>query len=125
MDLGETCDLVASLEVIHLLLGLACIHKIKLFQMDVKSAFLNKYLSEKVFVAQRKGIIDPAHPQHVYKLHKGLYGLKQAPRAWYDKLTDGFIEQMQSEFEMSLVKELAFCLGFQVRKCSNGIFQSQ
>ena len=49
--------------------------------MDVKSAFLNRYLQEEVFVAQHKGFEDPLHPDHVYKLKKALYRLKQAPRA--------------------------------------------
>ena len=55
--------------------------------MDVKSAYLNRYLHEEVFVAQPKGFEDPLHPNHVYKLKKALYGLKQAPRAWYERLT--------------------------------------
>ncbi|KAA0033528.1 uncharacterized protein E5676_scaffold104G00910 [Cucumis melo var. makuwa] len=55
--------------------------------MDVKSAFLNGYLNEEVYVAQPKGFVDFEHPKHVYKLNKALYGLKQAPRAWYDRLT--------------------------------------
>ncbi|TYK14799.1 gag-pol polyprotein [Cucumis melo var. makuwa] len=52
------------------------------YRMDVKSAFLNDYLNEEVFVAQPKGFVDSEFPQHVYKLNKALYGLKQAPRAW-------------------------------------------
>ncbi|KAA0048229.1 gag-pol polyprotein [Cucumis melo var. makuwa] len=55
--------------------------------MDVKSAFLNGYLNEEVYVAQPKGFVDFEHPKHVYKLNKALYGLKQASRAWYDRLT--------------------------------------
>ncbi|CAM8953840.1 unnamed protein product [Rhodiola kirilowii] len=55
--------------------------------MDVKSVFLNGLLSEEVYVAQQKGIEDPHHPYHVYRLKKPLYGLKQAPRAWYERLT--------------------------------------
>ena len=55
--------------------------------MDVKSAFLNGYLNEEVYVEQPKGFVDTNHPEHVYKLRKALYGLKQAPRAWYERLT--------------------------------------
>ncbi|KAA0051794.1 uncharacterized protein E6C27_scaffold60G002030 [Cucumis melo var. makuwa] len=61
--------------------------KFKLFQMDVKSVFLNGYLNEEVYVAQPKGFVDSEFPQYVYKLNKALYGLKQAPRAWYERLT--------------------------------------
>ncbi|TYK11265.1 uncharacterized protein E5676_scaffold227G001210 [Cucumis melo var. makuwa] len=64
-----------------------CIQKFKLYQMDVKSVFLNGYLNEEVYVAQPKCFVDSEHPKHVYKLNKALYGLKQAPRAWYDQLT--------------------------------------
>ncbi|CAM8895755.1 unnamed protein product [Rhodiola kirilowii] len=55
--------------------------------MDVKSAFLNVFLNEEVYVAQPKGFEDPHHPTHVYRLKKALYGLQQAPRAWYERLT--------------------------------------
>jgi len=60
----------------------------KLFQMDVKSAFLNGFINELVFVEQPPGFEDPRYPNHVYRLNKVLYGLKQAPRAWYERLRD-------------------------------------
>ena len=55
--------------------------------MDVKSAFLNEFLNEEVFVEQLKGFQDPHFQDHVLRLKKALYRLKQAPRAWYDRLT--------------------------------------
>ncbi|KAL4014657.1 hypothetical protein IC575_026866 [Cucumis melo] len=87
VDFDETFAPVARLEAIRLLLGISCIKKFKLYQMDVKSAFLNGYLNEEVYVAQPKGFIDFEYPQHVYKLNKALYRLKQAPKASYEQLT--------------------------------------
>ena len=58
--------------------------------MDIKSAFLNEILNEKVYVEQPKGFEDP---HHSYRLKKDLYGLKQAPRAWYERLTNFLIEK--------------------------------
>ncbi|CAM8889388.1 unnamed protein product [Rhodiola kirilowii] len=87
IDFEETFAPVARLEAIRLLLALACHLKFRLFQMDVKSAFLNGFLNEEVYVAQPKGFEDPHHPDSVYHLKKALYGLKQAPRAWYERLT--------------------------------------
>nr|GEV95014.1 retrovirus-related Pol polyprotein from transposon TNT 1-94 [Tanacetum cinerariifolium] len=57
-----------------------------IYQMDVKTAFLNGELKEELYVNQPEGFVDPDHPTHVYRLKKALYGLKQAPRAWYDTL---------------------------------------
>jgi hypothetical protein len=65
--------------------------KFKLYQMDVKSVFLNDYLHEEVYVEQPKGFIDPNFPEHVYRLKKALYGLKQAPGAWYERLIEFLI----------------------------------
>jgi len=86
VDFDETFAPVARLESIRQPLGIACILKIKLHQMDVKSAFLNGFLQEEVYVAQPKGFEDPHFPEHVYKLKKALYDLKQAPRAWYERV---------------------------------------
>jgi hypothetical protein len=88
LDFGETFPPVARLESIHILLAYATHHSFKLFQMDVKSAFLNGPIKEEVYVEQPSGFEDDRYPDHVYKLSKALYGLKQAPRAWYECLRD-------------------------------------
>ena len=158
-------------ESIWILLSIACFMNFKLYQMDIKSAFLNGFLNEEVFVEQPKGFQDPHFPDHVLKLKKALYGLKQAPRAWYDRLTTylldhgftrgqanwtlfvkrdeesllvaqvyvddivfgstidhlahEFSEEMKQEFEMSMVGELNYFLGLQVKQREDGIFISQ
>ena len=81
VDFDETFALMARIESIRILLALACHLKFKLYQMDVKSAFLNRFLKEEVYVSQPKGFDDPHHPNHVLYLKKALYGLKQALRA--------------------------------------------
>ncbi|KAK2451550.1 putative mitochondrial protein [Trifolium repens] len=167
LDFEETFAAVARLESIRLLLGVACILKFKLYQMNVKSAFLNGYLHEEVYVEQPKGFTDPVYPNHVYKLKKALYSLKQAPMAWYqflvgqgyrkggsdqtlfvkqvkgkfmiaqiyvddivfggmsNTMVQHFVQQMQSEFEMSLVGELTYFLGLQIKQMEDTIFISQ
>jgi hypothetical protein len=84
LDFGETYAPVARLESIRILLAFATHNDFKLYQMDVKSAFLNGLISELVYVEQPPGFEDSKFPNHVYKLHKALYGLKKAPRAWYE-----------------------------------------
>ncbi|GJV56288.1 retrovirus-related pol polyprotein from transposon TNT 1-94 [Tanacetum coccineum] len=64
-----------------------------IFQVDVKTEFLNGELKEEVYVSQQEGFVDQEYPSHVYKLKKALYGLKQAPRAWYDMLSSFLISQ--------------------------------
>ena len=76
IDYGETFALVARLEDIRLLIGYTAHKGFKLFQMDVKTAFLNGYLDEEVFMEQTPGFIDHFQLEHVFKLDKELYGLK-------------------------------------------------
>jgi hypothetical protein len=88
LDFGETYEPVATLETIQFLLAFTAHHDFKLYQMDVKSAFLNGPLSEEVYVEQTLGFEDSKRSNHIYKLCKALYGLKQAPRAWYECLKE-------------------------------------
>jgi hypothetical protein len=171
VDFDETFALVARLESIRILLSIACHLGFKLYQMDVKSAFLNGIHQDEVYVEQPKGFQGPHHSQHVYKLKKALYGLKQTPRAWYECLTiyllakrfirgqadrtlfiknqgnheliaqicvddiifgatldiqaHDFSEEVKQEFEMSMIGELTYFLGLQVKQTADGIFISQ
>ncbi|GJV68002.1 retrovirus-related pol polyprotein from transposon TNT 1-94 [Tanacetum coccineum] len=171
VDYDETYAPVARLESIRILLAYACTLDFKLFQMDVKSAFLNGFINEEVYVAQPSGFIDFEKPDHVYKLKKALYGLKQAPKAWYDRLKaflikheykkrmvdntlftkrkssnliivqiyvddiifgltcqdmrDKFAKIMHDEFEMSMMGELNFFIGLQIKQMEDGIFLNQ
>ena len=82
IDYEETFAPVARLEAIRMLLAFACHKNFILYQMDVKSAFLNGFINEEVYVEQLPGFGSFNFPNHVFKLKKALYGLKQAPRAW-------------------------------------------
>ncbi|GJT08655.1 retrovirus-related pol polyprotein from transposon TNT 1-94 [Tanacetum coccineum] len=92
IDFEESFALVARLEAVRMFIAYATHKNITIFQMDVKTAFLNGPLKEEVYVSQPEGFIDLEFPDHVYRLKKALYGLKQAPRAWYDKLSSFLIE---------------------------------
>ncbi|KAJ9541629.1 hypothetical protein OSB04_028135 [Centaurea solstitialis] len=171
IDYDETFAPVARLEAIRLFLAFAAHMNFKVYQMDIKNAFLNGKLNEEVYVAQPPGFVDPKFPDHVYKLNKALYGLKQAPRAWYDtlstfllskgfvrgkidstlflkkypkhillvqiyvddiifgstnpKLCEKFELLMKFEYKMSMMGELTFFLGLQIKQSEKGIFINQ
>ncbi|KAH9801414.1 hypothetical protein KPL71_001018 [Citrus sinensis] len=170
IDFDETFAPVARLESIRMLLAFACHKDFILFQMDVKSAFLNGYIIEEVYVKQPPGFENEKFPNHVYKLSKALYGLKQAPRAWYDRLKNFLLDNgfsmgradttlfiknknqdilvqiyvddiifgstneslckefsscMSKEFEMSMMGELKYFLGLQIKQNNEGIFINQ
>ncbi|GJW82136.1 retrovirus-related pol polyprotein from transposon TNT 1-94 [Tanacetum coccineum] len=84
---------LVACEAIRIFLAFAAHMNMVVYQMDVKTMFLNGNLREEVYVSQLDGFVDKDNPNHVYKLKKALYGLKQAPRAWYDMLSSFLISQ--------------------------------
>ncbi|GJT63639.1 retrovirus-related pol polyprotein from transposon TNT 1-94 [Tanacetum coccineum] len=100
IDFEESFALVARLEAIRIFLAFAAHMKMVVYQIDMKTAFLNGNLREEVYVSQPDGFVDKDNPNHVYKLKKALYGLKQAPRAWYDMLSSFLISQDFSKGSM-------------------------
>nr|GEY70850.1 hypothetical protein [Tanacetum cinerariifolium] len=92
IDFEESFVPVARIEAIRIFIANAASKNISVYQMDVKTAFLNGELKEEIYVSQSEGFVDPDHPTHVYRLKKALYGLKQAPRAWYDTLSRFFMD---------------------------------
>nr|GEU56954.1 integrase, catalytic region, zinc finger, CCHC-type, peptidase aspartic, catalytic [Tanacetum cinerariifolium] len=81
IDFEESFAPVACIKAIRIFITNAASKNITIYQMDVKTAFLNDELKEEVYVSQPEGFVDPDHPTHVYLLKKALYGLKQAPQA--------------------------------------------
>ncbi|GJT21737.1 retrovirus-related pol polyprotein from transposon TNT 1-94 [Tanacetum coccineum] len=117
IDFEESFALVARLEAIRIFLAYAAYMNMVVYQMDVKTAFLNGILREEVYVSQPEGFVDPNYPDHVYKLKKALYGLKQAPRAWYDLLSSFLLSQ---KFSKGTVDPTLF-----IRKEGNDILLEQ
>jgi hypothetical protein len=171
LDFNKTFALVARLESICILLAYATRHGFKLYQINVKCAFLNGSIKEEVYVEQSSGFEDEEYPNYIYKLHETLYELKQAPRACYECLRDFLIENsfrsskadstlftrkmgkdlfvcqiyvddiifgstnksfcdefskiMTDRFEMSMMRELKFFLGFEIKQLADGTLISQ
>jgi len=82
IDYEEVFAPVTRLDTVRLLITLAAHHNWKIYQLDVKSAFLSGILEEEVYVQQPKGFIMEGEESKVYRLKNALYGLKQAPKAW-------------------------------------------
>ncbi|GJV40667.1 retrovirus-related pol polyprotein from transposon TNT 1-94 [Tanacetum coccineum] len=141
IDFEESFALVARLEVIKIFLAFAAHMNMVVYQMDVKTAFLNGNLREEVYVSQSNEFVDPDNPNHMYKLKKARYGLKQAPRAWYDMLSSFLISQDLSKGSvdptmfirregnelllMSMMGKISFFLGLQIFQNPRGIFINQ
>ncbi|GJV88095.1 retrovirus-related pol polyprotein from transposon TNT 1-94 [Tanacetum coccineum] len=127
IDYDETYASVARLKSIRILLAFACALDFKLFKMDVKSAFLNGFINEEVYAAQPPRFIDFEKLDHVYKLKKALYGLKQVPKACStcEDTCDEFAKIMHDEFEMSMMGELNFFHGLQIKQMEDDIFFNQ
>jgi hypothetical protein len=82
LDFGEDFAPVTRLEAIRILLAFFTSKGFTLYQMDVKSAFLNYVIQEEVFDREPTGFENPKFPDRVYKILKALYELRQTPRAW-------------------------------------------
>nr|GEV56996.1 copia protein [Tanacetum cinerariifolium] len=100
INFEESFALVARIEAIRIFIANAASRNMTIYQMDVKTAFLNGELKEEVYVSQPEGFVDPDHPTHVYRLKNALYGLKQAPRAWYDTLSRFLLDNNFSKGEV-------------------------
>nr|GEV08654.1 hypothetical protein [Tanacetum cinerariifolium] len=87
IDFEELFAQVSRIVAIRIFIANAVSKNMTIYQMDVKTAFLNGELKEEVYVSQPEGFVDPHHLTHVYRLKKALYGLKQAPRVWYGTLS--------------------------------------
>ncbi|KAJ9553888.1 hypothetical protein OSB04_017933 [Centaurea solstitialis] len=105
IDYDDVFAPVARIEAIRLFLAFASYKGFKVYQMDVKSAFLYGTIDEEVYVSQPPGFEDPKYPDKVYKLRKALYGLHQAPRAWYDTLSSYLLE---NKFERGVIDKTLF-----------------
>jgi hypothetical protein len=92
LDFRETFSPIARLEPIRILLAFTASKRFKLYQIDVKSAFLNGVIQEKVFVRQPPGFTNHKYPNSVYKLSNALYGFNQVSRAWYARLKTFLLE---------------------------------
>nr|GEZ44419.1 integrase, catalytic region, zinc finger, CCHC-type, peptidase aspartic, catalytic [Tanacetum cinerariifolium] len=100
IDFEESFAPMARIEAIRIFIANAASRNMTVYQMDVKTAFLNGDLKEEVYVSQPEGFVDPDHPTHVYRLKKALYGLKQAPWACPRGI---FINQ--SKFALEILKK--------------------
>ncbi|GKC02867.1 putative ribonuclease H-like domain-containing protein [Tanacetum coccineum] len=105
IDFEESFALMARLEAVGIFLAFVALMNMIVYQMDVKTAFLNGILCEEVYVSQPNGFVDPDNPNHVYRLNKPIYGLKQAPRTWYDLLSSFLLSQ---EFSKGTVDPTLF-----------------
>ncbi|GJY40128.1 retrovirus-related pol polyprotein from transposon TNT 1-94 [Tanacetum coccineum] len=167
IDYDETFAPVARMEAIGIFLAFSTYMNFKVYQIDVKSVFLNGKLKEEVYVKQPPGFESSEFLDYVCKLDKALYGLKQAPRAWYEtlstlliqnkfargridntlfiykskrdvllvqvyvddiifgstsyKLCKQFEKLMTKKFKMSMIGELTYFLGLQIKQDDNGI----
>nr|GEX55594.1 retrovirus-related Pol polyprotein from transposon TNT 1-94 [Tanacetum cinerariifolium] len=144
IDFEESFAPVARLEAIRIYLAYAAHMNMVVYQIDVKTAFLNGNLREEVYVSQLDGFVNPDNPNHVYKLKKALYGLKQAPRVdgkellpvqiYVDdiifaastlELYDLFAKITCLKFKMSMIGKNSFFLRLQISQSPKGIFINQ
>ncbi|GJV97361.1 retrovirus-related pol polyprotein from transposon TNT 1-94 [Tanacetum coccineum] len=147
IDFEESFAPGARIEAIRIFVANAAHKNMTIYQIDVKTAFLNGELKEEVYISQPEGFVDQDNLSHVYKLKKALYSLKQAPRACYDMLSSFFISQqfskgvvdptlftwhagndillMTNKFKMSMMGKMSFFLGLKISQSPRGVFINQ
>ncbi|GJZ85465.1 zinc finger, CCHC-type containing protein, partial [Tanacetum coccineum] len=126
---------VARITTIRLLLTLAAIHNLVIYQMDVKTTFLNSDLDEEVYMKQPKGFVMPGNEHKVCKLVKSLYGLKQAPKQWHQKFDEVVLSSdfnlnqshkcVYSKFDSFDMGEADVILGIKIKCEAKGIVITQ
>ncbi|GJV21720.1 retrovirus-related pol polyprotein from transposon TNT 1-94 [Tanacetum coccineum] len=136
VDFEESFAPVARLEAVRIFVAHAAHKSFPIYQMDVKTAFLNGPLKEEVYVAQPEGFVDPDHPEKVYLLRNDFVWIKASSKSliYVDDIIFGstnpkyskrFEKLMHSRFEMSLMGEMKFFLGLQIHQSPKGIFINQ
>ncbi|GJU28639.1 retrovirus-related pol polyprotein from transposon TNT 1-94 [Tanacetum coccineum] len=147
IDFEESFALVARIEAIRIFVENAAHMNMIIYQMDVKTAFLNGELKEEVYVCQTEGFVDQDNPSHVYKLKKALYGAVDPTlftrhagndillvQIYVDDIIfastniamcDEFANQMTNKFKMSMMGQMSFFLGLQISQSPRGIFINQ
>nr|GEV27490.1 retrotransposon protein, putative, Ty1-copia subclass [Tanacetum cinerariifolium] len=129
IDYEETFSPVADIRAIRILIAIAAYYDYEIWQMDVKTAFLNGYFNKEVYMEQPEGFVDTKYPNHVCKLKRSIYGLKQASRQWNKRFNDeikkfGFIQNhdepcsvktyLEKCFAMKDLGEAAYILGIKI-----------
>ncbi|GJV87031.1 retrotransposon protein, putative, ty1-copia subclass [Tanacetum coccineum] len=125
VDYEETFSPVADIRAIRILISIAAYYDYEIWQMDVKTAFLNGYLDEDIYMVQPEGFVDPNHPRKVCKLQRSIYGLKQASRSWNKRFDEeikrfGFAQNLdepcvyQKASGSNDLREAAFILGIKI-----------
>ncbi|GKC79492.1 retrotransposon protein, putative, ty1-copia subclass, partial [Tanacetum coccineum] len=88
IDYEETFSPIADIRAIRILIAIAAFYDYEIWQIDVKTAFLNGYLSKEVYMEQPEGFVNPKYPNRVCKMKRSIYGLKQASRQWNKRFDD-------------------------------------
>ena len=93
VDYDESFSLVSMLKSVRIMLAIAAFYDYEIWQMDVKTAFLNGFLKEELYMMQPEGFVNPKGANQICKLQRSIYGLVQASRSWnirFDKLIKGY-----------------------------------
>nr|GEZ88768.1 hypothetical protein [Tanacetum cinerariifolium] len=119
VDYEETFSPVADIRAIRILIAIAAYYDYEIWQMDVKTTFLNGHLSKEFYMEKPEGFVNPKYPNHVCKLKRSIYGLKQASRQWNKRFDDeikkfGFTQNPDEPCVYLKAREAAYILGIKI-----------